>query len=908
MAYRTFHVLYVPDGIVASCIDAIRVLANPTEKHRAHITVGGPYSYQRSWNILHGFNRLIESSEVYVRGVDNFFDSNQNTVYLKCGSPLLKDVWYKPDYGFNPHITLYDGSSSELARKLWNIVSSRNYDFSFIAGPLAPLVSSRRYQGGMALQADLDSKLLRDITGVDVDGVNVESLGEARRLEAIDKLCHFLSKFDSHLDFPKRESSTLESTEIELKEVEISSPVLSEIKELAKRNSSTLGFLPDGAFDAYAQRGWIVGATADRHIIGYVIYRISRMRAVLVHLCIEEKLRGQGIARKLFRSVVDRTGQLRGILANTRRDFPAHSLWPRLGFAAIGERPGRGKNRSVLTRWWYEHQHPTLFSSNVSYVGAQSPIDVAIDLNVFYDLVMPSSREGEDESRSLQSDWLVDEVQLCVTGELFNEITRLTSPQAREGQRALAHEFKLISGAAEAFQESYKVLESLMGGASNDRNASDLRHLAHSAAADVQFFVTRDSRILRFQEVIEKETGVTPLRPVDLVTEIDQIRNIASYQPVRFRGSTLQVGKVERQQRAKLEDHFVNSGLGEKKSSFRQRMSGILPSHPDVNSAVVYNNGEPIALYGFDTSEPNVLEVPCLRLRSGGLARTLARQIVTMAVDSSIANKYSMTAVTDNWLEPYVEEALAEGGFVKTGGKWLKLNYPAIGNEEEISNGLGRLLEKARDWGLGLPEAQKFPFGTGTRLTAVDIVQVEKNLRPLKLTNGTLDTVVIPVMPRWAQHLFDSNLAEQTLLGARPELVMNWENAYYRSARSLGNISAPFRILWYVSQDRRYLGTSQIRAYSLGSSVEVLPARLAYDRYKRLGVYNWEQVLEITGGDPEGPVMVVRFCDIELFKNPIARNRFGELLALTDQKKPSLRGPQPISEAAFAAIYNEGQS
>ena len=193
-------------------------------------------------------------------------------------------------------------------------------------------------------------------------------------------------------------------------------------------------------------------------------------------------------------------------------------------------------------------------------------------------------------------------------------------------------------------------------------------------------------------------------------------------------------------------------------------------------------------------------------------------------------------------------------------------------------------------------------------MTASETVLAEKRLRPLKLTNSALDTLIIPIMPRWAQHLFDSGLAEQTLFGAIPDLVLSWENAYYRSPRSLGDITVPFRILWYVSEDGRYIGTDQIRAYSVGSSVEVLPANVAFNRYKRLGVYNLRQVLEIADGDPEGSVMVIRFCDIEVFKNPIDRHRFSVLLELLDQKKPSLRGPQRISEAAFSAIYMVGQS
>ena len=193
-------------------------------------------------------------------------------------------------------------------------------------------------------------------------------------------------------------------------------------------------------------------------------------------------------------------------------------------------------------------------------------------------------------------------------------------------------------------------------------------------------------------------------------------------------------------------------------------------------------------------------------------------------------------------------------------------------------------------------------------MTAANTVLLEKTLRPLKLTNDALDTLVVPVMARWAQHLFDSGLAEQTLFGADPNLALIWENTYYRSPRSLGDISPPFRILWYVSQDRRFLGAGQIRAYSVGSNVEVLPARLAYKRYRRLGVYDWQQVCRIAGGDPGGSVMVIRFSDIEVFKNPIDRNRFSAMLEGSDHKKVSLRGPQRISETAFAYIYSEGQS
>ncbi len=902
---KTFHVLYVPDGLVSGCIDAIRLLANPEEKHRAHITIRGPY--RRGLNPSHSFNRYVEGFEFNIHGSGNFFDSGQNTVYLKCASSKLRRAWYKPDYGFNPHITLYDGASRKFARQLWEIVSKRNYEISFIAGPMKSLTSTRPHQREMALSASLDSRLISDVTNLDVEQVRHGNLREFERLEAINKLCEFLSTINARISPSYRDVSDDPTPTIRVEQIRSDSPLLQDVKSLARKHSATLGFLPEGAIDAYAERGWILAAISAEGLVGYVVFRKSQMRAVLVHLCVDEQYRGQGIAKRLFRSVVDRTKELRGILANTRRDFPAHSLWPRLGFSAVGEIRGRAKKPSVLTRWWYEHQHPTLFSNAATYLGTRSPIDVAIDLEVFFDLATPSLKKETEESRSIQSDWLMDEIELCVTGELFNEINVLPDTKSRNELWNLAHEFKRISGSALSFDQTNSQLLATIGGEADDQLSSDLRHLAHAAAADVEFFVTRNDRILRLSQEIERRTGVTTMRPSDLAIEIEQIRNIASYQPIRLRGTPLRVKKTEKRERNNLVDAFINQTIGETKDRFKETLSSILRSRSGVDSQLILNDGTPIALIGKDRSKPSVLTIPCLRVSHGRLARTLAREIVNAVIDESIKSGCAVVDVTDEWLDPLMDEALADGGFAKEGGRWLKFNMPAMGTEHDVAAGIERIWKQASESGFELPSKIRPQLQPVCRLTPEETVLVEKNLRPLKLTNGALATYVIPVMPLWAEHLFDSRLAEQTLFGARPDLLFSWENAYYRSPRSFGNVSVPFRILWYVSQDGRYVGTGRIRAYSVASSVEVLTAREAHSQYKRLGVYEWHQVLEISGGDPEGRVMVIRFHDTETLDNPIERDRFGELLEMSDGKRPILRSPQRISETAFAEIYREGQ-
>ena len=82
-----------------------------------------------------------------------------------------------------------------------------------------------------------------------------EHLGQDARLKAIGKLCDYLSINDSRLAAERGQGFPYEATGLKIKQVDNTSQLLSSMKALAKKNSATLGFLPEGAFDAYTQRG-----------------------------------------------------------------------------------------------------------------------------------------------------------------------------------------------------------------------------------------------------------------------------------------------------------------------------------------------------------------------------------------------------------------------------------------------------------------------------------------------------------------------------------------------------------------------------------------------------------------------------------------------------------------------------
>ena len=166
------------------------------------------------------------------------------------------------------------------------------------------------------------------------------------------------------------------------------SPVFAEVKRLWSANRKTLGFLPDGAFAERAQSGQILAAIDGEVVLGYLLFFTKKTTNTveLNHLCVDESGRGKGIARALVEHLRSTTKKYYGISLSCRRDFDACSLWPKLGFVAVGEFNGRA---GILTRFLLRHAHPTLLDST----GANDQrLHVVIDSNIVFDLEMHPDR------------------------------------------------------------------------------------------------------------------------------------------------------------------------------------------------------------------------------------------------------------------------------------------------------------------------------------------------------------------------------------------------------------------------------------------------------------------------------------------------------------------------------------
>lgn len=688
--------------------------------------------------------------------------------------------------------------------------------------------------------------------------------------------------------------------------IDLSSPYLDTVKALGKANTGTLGFLPEGAFDDAASRGHIIVALrTDGSCCGYVLFRVSRRRIYLVHLCVDESVRRAGMGRTLIEHVKKLTTEhYLGISLKCRRDYSANAFWPRLGFIARGEVTGRGKDRMPLTKWAMDYGHRTLFTeATIEHVS--SKLCVVLDANVFFDLD-DESRAGYVESCSLLADWLPETLELCVTDEINNEINRGPDAVRRHESWALAQRFTVAPCDETEFTAAQRLLRQHFPSNLSERDESDLRQLARTVASDIQFFVTRDEPLLSRAEEFYKTAGLSVIRPSDLILRFDEIRRESEYQPGRLAGSLSKTRRFQSVEDREVIETFLLQSAGESRETFRNKLRGIV-SDPQTYECrfAESSDGLPIALFAFGRRSPDTLEIPLLRVRRGPLAKTIARYLVFYGNWTAARERRSFTRIIEQSFYGEIESTIATDNFLDSGAGWVKVNIPIASDGVQIGEYLRRLnylneVERTRFFDIA------DVLERGTQISDAQMMaDLECLLWPAKILDAAIPNFIVPIQPEWAKDLFDEGLANQTLFGADVELALNRESAYYR-AKNPSGLKAPARILWYISgKSKRYSGVGRLRACSRLDEVVVGKPKELFRQFRRLGVYRWENVFDLAGKNLDHELMAFRFTDTELFDFSIERNKLQEILSKYGQRA-LLMSPVRIPPEAFGELYELG--
>jgi len=675
--------------------------------------------------------------------------------------------------------------------------------------------------------------------------------------------------------------------------IEWPSDQLEAVVALHRADSHRLGFFPRGAFEEHARARQILLAFDERgEAMGYLLYRVAKQRAMITHLCTAPAARGCGVARALVEHLKRVSKPLTGIGLHCRQDYDAKHVWAKFGFRAVHRRAGRGQDGHELTFWWFDHEHPDLFTRATS--GDEQRQKVVVDANVFFDLQGREKRDRED-SMALLADWVQASIELCVTKELFNEIDRAPDKELREQSKAAVTRYSVLKSDDNRFQIVCDELKSWFPEDAVLRDDSDLRQIAYAVAGDSSYFVTRDEALAQRCEPLYERYGLQVLHPAELISSLDVLERETQYSPARIAGSRLE-SRALKAADVELVVKAFRDNTQEKANEFRKAVLHCLSKPREVEAKLIVDREQRPILFGVCArTRPDLIDVTMLRSTDHSLAPTMVRNFLRATLEAATREKPCLVVVSDMGAGVSEVEALIEFGFVPIAGKWVKTTMRLLGTFHALRSAANIIPDET------LAEASRLAIEAAE--TSDDpnaAAMLEARFWPAKVTGSVLPTFIVSIRAEWAQHFFDDDLASQFLFGTREELLLGIEGVYYCSAKNR-HLTAPARILWYVSKGNDGTGSMSIKACSRLEEVVIGKPKEVFKRFRRLGVFQWKDVFEAAKKDLTNDVLAFRFSMTERFSKPFPLDR----LAALDIRHPLLT-PRRISDAQFATIYSHG--
>jgi hypothetical protein len=298
------------------------------------------------------------------------------------------------------------------------------------------------------------------------------------------------------------------------------------------------------------------------------------------------------------------------------------------------------------------------------------------------------------------------------------------------------------------------------------------------------------------------------------------------------------------------------------------------------------------------------LHIPLFRVTSSSLSATLARHLLFHLLKQAVREGCHAIRITDRFLDSETIQALKTESFLEAQGGWFRICIAQVAPAGELLSKSQALANEER---YSSPVLRSYisnlspeHLSANPTLTA----DFERAFWPAKVADARLPTYIVPIQPQWAQHLFDEGLAAQDLFGTRLDLALSREAAYYRSS-SPPHLKAPARILWYVSKDKRgrFGGTGELRACSRLEEVVMDAPKSVFRRFRRLGIYEWKHVLETAGGNIDGRLMALRFCDSEALRTRLSWKQMQTILKESGIRT-QLQSPTEITHEVFVRLYN----
>lgn len=623
-----------------------------------------------------------------------------------------------------------------------------------------------------------------------------------------------------------------------------------DVDELMKRNSKTLGFLPQAVLIDYLERGLVLGAKVnDNRLVGYLLYARNSQRFRITHLCVSKDFRGQGIAKLLIRHLQDTTTTQTVMQLKCRRDYIANDIWPKLGFVPLDDSQGRSLAGHTLVFWRRKlATEKQLNIFELSDIFAENDRrNVVIDANIFYDI------DDEINKKTLPSKELenmVEDVELFVTDELFVEINRNTDPVQREAGMQRAHAFLRAEYEPHKAEKFERLLERFLPH-QTDSSLSDVRQLAKAAASSASIFVTRDRDILKKSKDILEAVGLRVVDPTTLIIEVHQQTHNRLYDPDSISGINFVWSRLRPEDRLDVIKAF--SAIEKQRSGvFRQELDSFLARTDDYHCELLRLFDEIVAIRILDMRTPNQLLVHLVGVIEAKrpLNVTLIWQFVLANTLAYALNRKRKLIIIEKILSSSenISEHLTEMGFLKQEGRFLRVCLAEFAGREQIIYETSQLLS-----------------GLGSAYKKMSDLELLRYCSPVASAAEDSDYFLIPIQPHHAMNLFDYRQTSSNLFGGKPDILLRWKNVYYRTKTRHKMLAAPARILWYLSKPE-----SSIVAISHLERVDLDVPKSLFSRFRKFGTLTWNDILQICHEDLSAEIMALQFSHTFLFRSSIS--------------------------------------
>ena len=652
---------------------------------------------------------------------------------------------------------------------------------------------------------------------------------------------------------------------------------LKSVEALRKHNTETLGFLADGILSHYlALDGGLGLKTQDDRLVAYLLFAYHQSHIRIIHLCVADEARKSGYARDLVNQLkrVAKNHDIGVIKLSCRRDYPAHSMWPRLGFVPLDEKPAKTPGQR-LTQWYFAIEgqgERDLFHIAVS----DRKVNAVIDAQIFFHLHEFDSNQAMI-SKGLQADFLDDLLQLYITDEIFIEIDRSHSDEQREVSRNNAHSFWKVPYDSEKMKEICFNLEHILP-TKTESQKSDIKHLAKTAASDVRIFLTLDQGLLRMASRIEKAIGVRVLSPIQIIVQLVELTDPGSYIATPLSGSDLVWRKFDHGNFSDLE---INRFLApsEKRYSFQKPLDESLSQPNSWQTYGIWLQDELVAIRSTSiVLESSQIVVKLCRASRGSEFGLFTKFVVASVLYEAVRDCVQKILILPGSVAPDTVSDLQDLGFVETPDGFVRF----CPSEVTSHNSLKRVLHD--------PAHNKF-----------DLRKLEKMCSPVVLEDSLLDCFMVPIKPGYARGLFDTNLARDDMFGAERSVLLRWSNVYYRRKTHHKMLKAPARILWYVSgSGGRVVAVSHLDTITHGS-----PKEMFHQHRHMGGVLDRSDIYSMCQGTKVQEIMVLRFSHTYLFNLPVVLHDLRTLYKKHDSNL-ILQSPSRVPKALLLDIFQMG--